>query len=456
MKNRRLLILNSITLLFSFVSSCTKVHQENQLKLSSILQEKIGQVSFSQQNDCLNFQETNFIQIMANEELTIDRAVQIFLINNPQVQLAYAEIGIAQADLIEAGLLSNPIFEGFARYPDHKRFKTNTEISVMQNILDLFLIPLKTKIAAAELQKITLESANVILDLLFELEKTYFLLVASQSKKDLLTMIIELTEIANQLALAQKTVGNINELELKIRTAEYLENIAQLGKVEQEIVELREKFNQFLGLTNSQNCWFVKRELPSIPQIEPTLICLQKVAFNERLDIQAARWEIEHIKNTVPTTEWWAFTNIQGGISSEREPEGEQVTGPQFSASLPIFNFGQAAKKRLFARFKQSEARLNQLEIQTAAAVREAREKLLIFRDHAIFYRDSILPTQEQLVNSTEELYNVMGTSIFTLLDKKRNQLQAYLNYQMALRDYWISRIDLDQAIGGNIGEIAQ
>ena len=39
------------------------------------------------------------------------------LLNNRELQALYAELGVAQADLVQAGLLSNPVFDGAVRLP---------------------------------------------------------------------------------------------------------------------------------------------------------------------------------------------------------------------------------------------------------------------------------------------------------------------------------------------------
>src|SRR3954468_9786883 len=44
--------------------------------------------------------------------LTHDRAVAIALLNSPHLQQTYAELDISQADLVDAGLLSNPTLAG--------------------------------------------------------------------------------------------------------------------------------------------------------------------------------------------------------------------------------------------------------------------------------------------------------------------------------------------------------
>ena len=44
--------------------------------------------------------------------LTADAAIQVALLNNRGLQATYAELGVAQADVVQAGLLTNPVFDG--------------------------------------------------------------------------------------------------------------------------------------------------------------------------------------------------------------------------------------------------------------------------------------------------------------------------------------------------------
>src|SRR4051812_29833172 len=51
------------------------------------------------------------VRALLQRELTADQAVQIALINNRNLQATYEELGIAQAELVQAGLLRNPVFD---------------------------------------------------------------------------------------------------------------------------------------------------------------------------------------------------------------------------------------------------------------------------------------------------------------------------------------------------------
>ena len=58
------------------------------------------------------------VQTLLRRQLSANNAVQIALLNNRALQAKFEEIGISQADLVQAGLLSNPTFAASWRFPD--------------------------------------------------------------------------------------------------------------------------------------------------------------------------------------------------------------------------------------------------------------------------------------------------------------------------------------------------
>ncbi|MGI8431084.1 MAG: lipoprotein, partial [Chthoniobacterales bacterium] len=55
------------------------------------------------------------VQALLRRQLTAGSAVQIALLNNRELQARFEEIGIAQADVIQAGLITNPNFSASFR-----------------------------------------------------------------------------------------------------------------------------------------------------------------------------------------------------------------------------------------------------------------------------------------------------------------------------------------------------
>jgi len=125
------------------------------------------------------------------------------------------------------------------------------------------------------------------------------------------------------------------------------------------------------------------------------------------------------------------------------------LVGFGLSGEIPIFNFGQAARMRIFAQLRQAQDRYETLEIRILSEVREAHKLLMSDLGMINDYRIRIIPLQNEIINSSEELYNVMGLGIDRLIENKRQELEANRNYFEILKDYWVARVQLDKALGG-------
>lgn len=102
-------------------SGCSKISPADDSFVDFTVSNKIDSKIQWRQGCCQDKQVLTYIECAVTRDLTIDIAIQIALLNNPKVQATLEELGIAQADLVEAGLLSNPSFEVEARYPLHLR-----------------------------------------------------------------------------------------------------------------------------------------------------------------------------------------------------------------------------------------------------------------------------------------------------------------------------------------------
>lgn len=210
----------------------------------------------------------------------------------------------------------------------------------------------------------------------------------------------------------------------------------------------REKINGLLGLQKEDARWTVSRFLSDIPAFEMDVEDLEKVALTKRFDVLAARQEIFMIAQVGAQKKWWAYTEALLGISFEQEADGTRELGPTWELAIPLFNYGQADRHRLNSQLNQSKQNLKALEIQTSCAVRIAQQKMISARTIAESYASQILPLRKKILQSGQRMYNVMTYGIYNLLDNKKQELESKMHYEMALRDYWIARAELERAIG--------
>ena len=105
--------------------SISAVQGQSTDDLQSTIHQRTGKHVEWQKDAEASNQIREAIRALLRRTLTADSAVQITLLNNRELQATFEEIGIAQGDLVEAGLLKNPIFAGNARFPNRSPSGTN-------------------------------------------------------------------------------------------------------------------------------------------------------------------------------------------------------------------------------------------------------------------------------------------------------------------------------------------
>lgn len=442
--------IGALSILCLLCEQCSRLPQAHDHGVSSIVNSRIAKETHWNQGCYANECISHAIRRLIQQELTAEAAVQIALLNNPRIQEVFEKIGIAQADLVEAGLFSNPAFDLIFRLPEKKELVTNIEYTITSSFIDLFLIPLRLKVAKAELEQTTLRVTHEILDLAFEVEHTFYELQAAQLNLKYVQWIVELTSIHSQLTFRQQIVGNVNALDFQQIQARYLEAKLESARIQNEIIRLSEKLHRLLGFCGDVH-WKTSENLPELDYQGLSIACLESVAFRERLDLRAARFAVLRLSRRLGIKQWWVYTQGRIGIGGERDPDGTNVLGPAFAGEIPLFNYGQADRMRLHAELRQAQDHLDVLEIQVLSEVREAHKLLMNNLEIINDYRAQIIPLQSEIVASSEELYNVMGLGIDRLLENKRQEFQSYSNYVLSLRDYWMARVQLDRALGGKL-----
>lgn len=438
-----------LLLIFYVFSGCTRPPETGDDSVSYVVEERLNSSVTWRRGDDLDMRAVSFIENAIGRELTPDSAIQIALLNNPKIQATFEELGIAQADLIEAGLLSNPSFEIEIREPTSKGVKTNIEYLITSSLLDIFLIPLRTRLASTEFEQAKLKVSNTILDLAFEVRSTFYALVAEEEKLLVMHDLVDLTSILEELASKQVNIGNVNPLDYQLAYSRLLDEEIKFKQTQAEIIQLREKINQLLGFSEDVHLLVPQHLSDDNADQEMKLCDLEAIALENRLDLKVAQFEIVRLRQALGLKEWWTFTNLRAGLAGEREPDGVNVIGPGFSGELPIFNYGQAARKRLFAQLRQAQDRLAELEIQILAEVRTSYKLVMAYKQINEDYQFHVLPLQSRISSSSEALYNVMGLGVDRLLDNKRLEVMVFFNYAENKKRYLVAKVELDKSLGG-------
>ena len=424
--------------------------------VATIVEARAGHHLYWSQGTAEDEEVRNTLESMLAEELSVDAATQIAILNNRSLQATYEELGIAQADLVQAGLLRNPVFFGSARRSNRSSSVTNTELGVVQDFLDILLLPARKKLAAAEFEEAKLLVSDSVLNFAAETKVAYFMLQGSMQVSDVLRTITEAAQAAYEFAQRQHDAGNISDLDLAAQQGLYEQTKVDLANAELVVLAGRERLTRLMGLWGNDTGWRIRGRLPDLPGDEERLDHVESLAISQRLDLAAERWEIEKIAKALSITLHWRWVPlIDVGVETERSTDGERVTGPTLAIQLPIFDQGQARIARLEAILRQSQQRMTGMAIEIRSEVREIRSRLLFARDLAEHYRKVMVPLRERLVAESQRFYNFMLIGVYQLLQAKQDEIDAYRGYIEAVRDYWVARSDLERAVGGSLAPAA-
>jgi cobalt-zinc-cadmium efflux system outer membrane protein len=381
--------------------------------------------------------------------LTADTAVAVALLNNRSIQALYTEIGIAQADIVEAGLLHNPMFEVMVRPSTEEG--TNLEFGLVQNFLDLLMRPAKRKVAEAEYEAVKLEVAAELVAFAAEVKEAYFEHLGAQNVKDAYAEIASTAKDAADLAAAFHKAGNFSDLELAEHQADAEEAALKLIDAEREMTESEIHLVEILGLSAGAE-WSMPRRVPSVPDVALVFDGLEDRALRDRFDVQSLRAEVRAAAEDLGLTEDFRLIDeAELGVSAEREPEGEWLIGPGLEIPLPIFDQGQTKVTQATMRLRAAQDSLLAHEQSVRAEVRRAQVSMTANRAKAIRIRETVLPLKEQITGLTLKEYNYMLTGAFEVIEAEQHQNETYLEYLEALTKYWIARAALQAAVGGHL-----
>ena len=388
---------------------------------------------------------------LLGRELTVDEAVQIALLNNRNLQATYSGLSLAQADLVSAGLLRNPIFDAEVKFVEGGG-GTGLELAVVQDFIDILYIPLRKRLAEAAFESAKLNVVGAVMDLSAQVRAAFFNYQSAEQTLEMRRQVLEATEAGYDIAKRLRAAGNFTELELFNERALYEQVKINVRASELAVLRGRERLNALLGLWGSQTRWTVAKRLPEIPAEEVPADVVEARAIERSLDLAIARQEVEQSGRALGIARPFSlFPEAELGAAAEREPEGEWAVGPAFSLPIPLFNQGQPGVVTAQAGLRSSLERYAATAVTLRSQARTAHAAVVAARDKASYYAKILLPLRARIVEQTQLHYNAMQVGPIQLLAAKQEQIDAGTAYIEALRDYWVARSELDQILNGRM-----
>jgi outer membrane protein TolC len=392
--------------------------------------------------------------------LSADSAVQVALLNNRGLQAAYNELGIAEAERVQASLPPAPTFS-----LEHISGPLETEIEgrIVADILALATLPARAEIAGERFHAAQLRAAQKTLQLAYETRRAYYRAVAA---RELITQMEQAASAAKSAADLAKRLGEsgaMNKLDQARQQAFQAETVASLQRTRQQAAAERERLIRALGLSDDL-AFKIPDALPALPVRPRDLRAAESEAMARRLDLQIGRIELEALAKSYGLTQATRFINVLNvtavGKTTIDKPTGEHIreVGPDLELQVPLFDFGAARLREAEETYMQAVNRLAEAAVNARSQAREAYQAYRSSYTIATQYAKEVLPLRQTISDEATLRYNAMMIDVFALLTEARQRVASATSSIEAHRDFWLSAVALDAAIlgGGEGGAMSE
>jgi cobalt-zinc-cadmium efflux system outer membrane protein len=379
--------------------------------------------------------------VVLTEALGADDAVAIALWNNAALQADLARLGLAQADLIEAGLLRNPNFSLLLPVGP-KPF----EFALTAPIDAIWQRPRRVAAAKVNVEAVSASLVQHGLDLARDVKAAHAALALAQERAAILAESSGLKENIAQLTERRLAAGDIGAVDLNLAKLDWIAARDDAARAARQIEMAREQLRALAGLKAGQAKFRAEPALIGEQALADTDQLLE-TAFASRPDLRAAELGVEAAGKRA---RWERSKIVALGLMLSSKGVGTYGirTGPGLAADVPLFQRNQGGIRRADAEVERAALDYTALREQVEREVRESRVRLEAAREALARVRGEILPATRDAVKLAEQAYQAGDTSYLTLLEARRRIHATLLAEAEAAAEARRAAAELERSIG--------
>jgi outer membrane protein, heavy metal efflux system len=391
--------------------------------------------------------------------LTVDDAVKEMLSNNLGLLAERANVGIAEARIITAGLRPNPVMSVGADHLDALGTRFNEDNGGGPSEMNLrtdFTLERGGK------RRLRVEAARQVRSV----AELNFLAATRSLILDTQNAFLDATLARDALRLARQDYETFQRI-VEINTAR--EKAGDLAKVELtrlrlaalqarngvRTCELRwratlTRLAALLGRSDPNSLRDVEGEPRRDPDVPAIDVLLQR-AHEQRADVQALRGELARTAAEVNLQQAGARQDVTVGTEYRRQQgvNGKSNSvGVFFEIPLPVFNRNQGEIARAAQERRQVELRLRARERVLAGEVDDAYQQYRTARELLGAIEGTMIEQAREVRDTTEYSYKRGDATLLQLLDARRAFNETMQSYNEARGQYARSLYLLDSVTG--------
>ena len=393
--------------------------------------------------------------------ISSDEAVAIALVLNPAIRAFRKERGVAEGEVVAAGVLPN------AELEIAWLFIENFTKSLATSGFDVRLRwspprpgerAARRAQAEARLGAVRAQIADEEWRLAADARKAHATLWGAEERRRLADAALALQERVRRFIRDKRALGDASRLEANLIELEYVETRREREEIVADEERTRQAFNQALGLPPLA---MVPLQSPSRFAYQPFRVspaALETVMVERRPDLLAALEEYEQAQQQLRLAHIQRIPWFRFGPAYERDGSAEEGSvnklGVGVGIDIPLANLNRGELLRLeAARDKLREtftAKVHLARAEVAQALLSVRTQERLVR----FYEDTVRPALAENAELTEAALELGDVNVLEFVTAQGKVLRGQRQGIEAALNYWKAVFDLERALGVRVNDI--
>jgi len=399
------------------------------------------------------------LQTSFAETITLDKAMELGILNNPTLKVARARLGISDAQILAASLRLNPAFvtdNGVAEKTYRAGIEQTFEIGGKR--------VKRTKLARIKKDVVIAEISTTLLDVRSNIRTSFIQLYNAQQRLAAAQEIYETTTKLSEIAKKRQLAGDIAVLDVlqaeitmvkaknDIQSAKLQVNqsfntlTANMGQnLDRNIIletpVLLEEFNNAKSMPKEQSDEIVNSFIEQAYSSRPEVKTILKNIETENQKIIVAK------ANIIPNLKVAVGPDLvlPGAEETNSTNMGVFVVG---SIEIPIFNHQQGVIQEAIAQRKQYEQELEAAKIKINQEIKNAYAGIINNAESIRIYENDLIPRAKDVLKKSKLSFQEGKSSILMSLNSQEAYITTRFGYIQTLTEYEKSVSDLERAIG--------
>ena len=390
--------------------------------------------------------------ITLDDGLTQDEAVAVALWNNPDFRLQLTDLGFARADLLEAGLLRNPVLS--LLFPlGPKQFEATLRFPIEV----LWERPRRVATAGLAVNRVATGLEQFGLNLIADVKVGFVELALARDRAQLSEAAAKQFEEIQRITESRLRAGDISELEARTAAIDAARARQDAARAIFEVAIRENALRSRLGLA------LEAAPIALVPAPTTTATCsdnpsaaaaLLNDALAARPDVRAAEIAVEAAAARMGWEKSRVIT-VTAVLDANGEGKEGFEWGPGVDIGLPIFDRNQAGRARAAAELQRAGLAYVSARHRVATELTDSLTLLSQARTTQGSWQQTVVAPLEAQVRAAERAFAAGDVSYLFVLEMTRRLTDARIRAREVDADVARASARMERALGRACGPTA-